>query len=291
MLEGAAHAVAVAFHDDFRSHQGSELNRKPLGEVLRLARPHLPAELVFFVDSAKKLGDLHHHNQGEPPASSPRTAQAMLLQAATLLEWLYRDVLVAEPPAELAAAVDDLHDRQPARAPATSSRPLLVAAVAGCLVALGAGGWALWSARQRPEATAPRPAPGSAFNNLGQPERGWIEAYQNALDSRDVDRLVGLHVIPARRFFMAKNYDGPRLRKLFQGWYDRAGPDRRTGFDHCSIAHVAADEGRSLRCDTYIDPPFPDGGPSRAGTCLVFTPEGKVLSRTETAQIPDCPPP
>jgi hypothetical protein len=117
-----------------------------------------------------------------------------------------------------------------------------------------------------------------------------MEAYGAAINSRDVDRILALHVLPTPRFFMARNLVEAQLRKLYQGWFDGAGRIHRTGFDGCSLANVAGDGARALRCDTYVDPPFPNNKPSRVAACLVFTGDGKILSRTEIAQIPDCPP-
>src|SRR4051812_9371495 len=63
VLEGWAHAVNVALDPAFAPHRGSELHRKMLGDVFPFAKMHLPKDLQVFVDHAKKLGDLHHHNQ------------------------------------------------------------------------------------------------------------------------------------------------------------------------------------------------------------------------------------
>lgn len=298
MLEGFAHTVCVALHSDFPPHRGTELNRKPLGEVLPMARRHLPQDLQVFVDTAKKLGDWHHHNQGEAPESNPLTAQAMLLQCTALLQWLHREVLNTPPPPELIAAIHALQDRGavPVSAVASSRPAVPPHALRGVALGLGlalfgAAVIAVWLFARSADPAASTSNDSGPFHNLDQPERRWIEAYQGALDARDPDRLVALHTIPTGRFFSGQSYDAPHLRRLFQGWFDHAGPTRRTGFDHCSLAHVGSDGARSLKCDTYIDPPLPGGGPSRVATCLAFNSDGKIVSRTEIAQFPSCPPP
>ncbi|MRG98181.1 toll/interleukin-1 receptor domain-containing protein [Polyangium spumosum] len=133
------------------------------------------------------------------------------------------------------------------------------------------------------------PSPSTQAEQLGQPERGWIEAYGAAIDSGDVDRIIALHVLPTRRFFTARNQDATQLRKLYQGWFDGDGRTKRTGFDNCSLATVASDGARALRCETYVEPPF-SKSPSRVPTCLVFRSDGKLLSRTEISKGNDCPP-
>ncbi|MDI1442425.1 TIR domain-containing protein [Polyangium sp. 6x1] len=133
------------------------------------------------------------------------------------------------------------------------------------------------------------PAPSTRAELLGQPERGWVEAYGAALDSGDVDRIIAFHVLPTPRFFLARNQDAMQLRRLYQGWFDGDGRIRRTGFDGCSLAKLADDGSRALRCTTYVDPPF-SNSPSRVPTCLVFRADGKLLSRTELTKSEDCPP-
>jgi TIR domain len=125
---------------------------------------------------------------------------------------------------------------------------------------------------------------------LGQPERGWLEAYGAAIDSRDVDHIIALHVLPTPRFFKVRNQSDAQLRELYGGWFNGDGRTRRTGFDKCSLANVATDGSRSLRCETFVDPPFA-GSPSRVPTCLIFRGDGKLLSRTEITKGSDCPPP
>lgn len=129
------------------------------------------------------------------------------------------------------------------------------------------------------------------FESLGQPERGWIEAYATAIDSGDVDRILALHAIPTRYFFLVRNQDELQLRRHYQGWYDSNKNKRRVGFDHCSLVDIADDGSRALRCIAYGDPPF-EPPPSRKPTCLVFTKDGKLLARTEiSTSLPNCPPP
>jgi hypothetical protein len=289
VLEGVAHAVRIDRDDSFASHERAELNRQLLGELLPKIRPHLPKGLWPIVESIKKLGDLHHHNQGEAIEASPRQALGMLQQCAALLEWLYDDVIGAPRPPELTAAIRALDNRgtgsvvsmvveprpvAPRRAHGARWRWL--ALVAAALVT--AGVWFLFITVRSP------------FRNLSQPERGWIEAYQSALEARDPDRLVALHVIPTGRFFESRGLDAPTLRKLFKGWFDYAGPAHRTGFDQCVTVYAGSDGVRALTCDTYIDPPIP-GKASRLATCLAFNSEGKVVTRTELSRVPSCPPP
>ena len=142
----------------------------------------------------------------------------------------------------------------------------------------------------QPATVAQPSAASTGARPLGQPERGWIEAYGAAIDSGNVDRILALHVLPTPRFFAATNQDAAQLRKLYQGWFDNSGRIHRTGFDGCSLANVAPDGARALRCTTYVDPPFPNNKPSRVPSCLVFTRAGKLLSRTEISHLPDCPP-
>ncbi len=287
VLEGVAHAVCVTRDDAFRSHRGAELNRALLGELLPKVRPHIPRGLRVFVDTVKNLGDLHHHNQGETIEASPLQAQAMLLQCAALLEWLYKGVLDTPLPPELTAAIRALDDRgtNPVSVVAETRRvaPPHVRRRSRWWLGIPALGMvaAVWLVLS---------AIGSPFHNLSQPERRWIEAYQSALEARDPDRLVALHVIPTGRFFEGRAFDAPALRKLFKGWFDYAGPAHRTGFDRCSTTLAGSDRTRALTCDTYIDPPIP-GKPSRVATCLVFNSEGKVVSRVELSRVPSCPPP
>jgi hypothetical protein len=301
VLEGCAHVVRVAWDPSFQPHRGGELRREPLGELLPFMRSKLPAELWLFVNEVKKRGDLHHHNQGEVVESSPRMAQTTLLQCAALLEWMYGIVLLRPPPSALEEAVHDVHERRPAAGPVAPAPPasprgarrvVLALAAVLAVVVLGATGAAIWLPTwDAPAVTAP-PSPGSraAFGTLGEPERTWIAAYQGALEARDVDRLLSLHVLPTRRFYMALNYDGAHVRRAYQGWFDKAGPARRTGFDGCALAQVGPDGSRALQCDAFVDPPLP-GGPARVPTCLVFTSEGKLLSRTEIGTVSSCPPP
>jgi hypothetical protein len=130
---------------------------------------------------------------------------------------------------------------------------------------------------------------GTPTELLGQPEQTWLELYQAAIDSHDVDRIIARHALPTRRFFMAQNQDAEQLRKHYQGWFDGDGRTKRTGFDKCSLASIADDGSRALRCETYVEPPFKTSR-SRVPTCLVFRFDGKLLSRTEISKGSTCPP-
>ncbi len=137
----------------------------------------------------------------------------------------------------------------------------------------------------------PLPAPTFSIplGGFGQPEKSWVEAYGAAIGSGDVERILSLHVLPTPYFFAARDQSEAQLRKRYKGWYDSDGRNRRTGFDSCSLVHVADDGSRACRCITYVDPPFKTS-PSRVPTCLVFRNDGKLLARTEIGASSSCPP-
>lgn len=122
------------------------------------------------------------------------------------------------------------------------------------------------------------------------PEVAWVAAYNAALASRDVDRILAVHALPTSRFFMAKNQSAAQLRALYEGWFRSSGKTRETGFRDCQLVNVAADDSRAVRCDTYVEPPL-EKGPSVVAACLVFDSTGRLTSRTELSVIPGCPPP
>lgn len=133
-------------------------------------------------------------------------------------------------------------------------------------------------------------APSTHAETLGQPERGWLEAYGAAIDSGDIDRIIALHALPTAHFFEARNQDAAQLRTSYQGWFgSETGRARRTGFEKCSLVSLRPDGTRALRCETYVDPPFLRD-PSHVPTCLVFRSDGKLLSRLPIAKGKDCPP-
>ncbi|UQA64067.1 hypothetical protein [Polyangium aurulentum] len=75
---------------------------------------------------------------------------------------------------------------------------------------------------------------------LGEPEQTWLELYQAAINSHNVDRIIARHALPTRRFFMAQNQNAEQLRKLYQGWFDGDGRTKRTGFERCSLECLSA---------------------------------------------------
>ncbi|MEZ4299108.1 MAG: hypothetical protein R3B70_29435 [Polyangiaceae bacterium] len=106
---------------------------------------------------------------------------------------------------------------------------------------------------------------------------------------RDVDRILAIHVLPAPRYFLLKNVSEARLRSLYEDWYRSYGKTRQTGLRNCKPATVLPDRSRAVLCDTYVEPPL-EKGPSVIEACLVFRPDGRLLTRTETRSLP-CPPP
>lgn len=309
--EGLVHIVCVVEKQGFQPYNGSALNRLPMAKALTEAAQHLPPDRLDLINGLKKLGNIYLHNQGEVQRSSPRMAQAALLQCAELLTWVDRDILGEEQPPEVAQAMRSLEGApleptplagsaatpiagpplppqppQPGVASGTSPqsrRGLLAGAVAVGLVLVAALiGWALLKTGGAPTSISPSAA--------AAPEVAWVAAYNAAIASRDVDRILAIHALPTQRFFMVTNQNEAQLRKLYEGWFRGSGKTRETGFRNCQPATVAADGSRALRCDTYVDPPF-DKGLSVVAVCLVFRTDGRLTSRTELGAFPSCPPP
>jgi hypothetical protein len=143
------------------------------------------------------------------------------------------------------------------------------------------------AAPESPLATSP--APNAPRPLAGPPDDatvlGYVEAYAQALSARDVDAILRLHAFPARRFFLQKNYSEAALRSAYEGQLRKEAPGTTYEFKRCAVVHPANAAEVAVRC----------GGSTAAdrsgGTCLVFTLDGRLLSRTELATFPACPPP
>ncbi len=314
IVEGFAHIVCVALDPTFDTHERGELRRLSMEKVLGAAKRYLPPERRDLVNSLKNLGNTFHHNQGSVQRSTPNMARAALLQCAELLAWLDTDILREAPPPEVAQAMRDLEaapstgmpfpaqHAKPGVAPRSSAaqggdkqpvvsrrRIILVATVLGGVALVVLLFW--MNSAQSPDNAPVSAASGRASTSTGAaPELAWVAAYNAAIASRDVDRILAIHAFPAQRFFMATNQSEAQLRKLYEGWFRGRGMTRDTGFRNCQPATVAADGSRALRCDTYVEPPL-DKGISVVPVCLVFRADGHLTSRTELSSFPTCPPP
>lgn len=304
VVEGFVHIVCVELEPTFAPHERGELRRAPLEKAIPIARRHLPPNRRDLVETLKNLGNNFHHNQGVVQRSTPNMARAALFQCSELLTWLDGELLRTALPPDYAQALRDLEGASPVATPlpsaiatpvatplpptAAPSKPSgaprapwrLVAAISlGALVVVIATlFFVLVSGRA--------PAPAASVS----PELAWVGAYNDAIASRDVDRILAVHALPTPRYFMAKNQSASQLRALYEGWYRSLGKTRETGFRDCKPAGTAPDGSRAVRCDTYVDPPL-DKGLSVIPTCLVFRADGRLISRTEIRSFPTCPPP
>lgn len=303
IVEGFAHIVCVVLDPTFETHERGRLRRLPMEKALPAAKRHLPTSLSALADHLKNLGNTFHHNQGTVQRSSPNAARGALLQCAELFTWMDAELLDQAPPLEYAEALRELESAAPVATPLPSSTatPMPVpspapaaarppATKAGSLWPGILGGFALvllvigWLVSREGGA----PAAASAGTSSA-PDLAPVEAYNAAIASKDVDRILAIHALPTSRFFMAKNQNEAQLRKLYEGWFRSSGKTRDTGFRNCQSAGTSADGSRAFRCDTYVDPPL-EKGVSVVAACLVFNSTGRLTSRTELSVIPGCPP-
>jgi hypothetical protein len=311
VLEGWSHLVCVVLDPEFRPYDGKELRREQLATVLRRAREHLPSHRRDALAVLKGLGDSAHHNQGHIQRASPRVARGGLLQCADILEWLFTDVLrepvpnvITEVGHPSALSADDLgSDAKASRAESGSrKRPtwqggIIIGAVATLIFMIidrsesrspsGLHG----SGEPSAEAGAPADPLGPTSSAVGhQPKTGAsshtlarVRAYEAAIATRDVDRILSLHRFPAARWFATSDVPLESVRKNYLLWFERN--DRRVSFHDCKVEQEGA-----VRCDVDLEPPL-EKHPERVPTCLVFDSAGLLISRTELKQVPECPPP
>jgi hypothetical protein len=298
VVEGLVHVVCVELEPKFNPHERGKLRRLKLEDGIRAAKPHLPPDRLDLVNTLKNLGNIFHHNQGVVQRSTPKMALHALLQCASLLEWLDQ-LLRDRPPQSYLTALRDLESAAavatpipPATAVATPLPPAIPRARPAVsrrarwpfAVALMLAAVALVLVLRRNFSTRDE-----LFMPGGSPEVAWVKAYNDAIAAHDVDRILALHVLPAPRYFMLKNVSEPQLRSLYEGWYKSYGKTHETGFRACELVAKLPDGSRAVRCDTYIEPPL-EKGPSVIPACLVFRPDGHVVSRTEIRSFA-CPPP
>lgn len=118
----------------------------------------------------------------------------------------------------------------------------------------------------------------------------YVDAYGKALASRDVEQIMRLQVFPTRRFFAGVNFSESQVRKLYEGWFATPGHGKTTGFRNCVAMPPSSNGELAAQCDTYVEPPLnPD--PGFVPACLVFSSDGRLVSRTEIHKFPTCPPP
>ena len=125
VLEGWAHATAVARKPGFVPYKGGKLHEAPLGDIFTFAQKELPRDLQVWVRQAKQLSDPAHHNPGEHEPATPRLVQSALISCAALVEWTYRDIGGSAPPPLLDRTVRTLRSatvEEPVRVIATAFR-------------------------------------------------------------------------------------------------------------------------------------------------------------------------
>jgi hypothetical protein len=313
VLEGWAHATSIEREPGFAPYDGRKLHRALLAERMKFASRHLPRNLQEYVKHAKALADHVHHNQGDHEPTEPYTAQGMLIQCVALVEWTYREIGHTDAPPALREALRKLRGATLEEAvPATLTTPLPGSSAAPRSETAPFSGRIpppppRTGARSRPSAGRDVAvivavvaiglvlvlAAALAFRRDSSPDEvtlRYARAYGEALESGDVDQIVRLQAFPTRRFFMGTNYSEAQVRKLYGGWFAGQGSTRKTGFKSCNAMPPSPNGELAAVCDTYVAPALtPDPGLVRA--CLVFTPDGRLVSRTEIRSFPACPPP
>lgn len=312
VLEGWAHAVCVARDPEFKPYDGPAPRREPLAKVLERASRHLPHERRRWLAFLKSAGDELSHNQGVELEASAAEAELALGLCAELLIWLHREVLRQPVPAELnrtaGASAPISAGAVASSAPRSTSRPRvrrwlvvggLLAATAVVVGLIMRSTWgtpkpatpartaaesATTSGSGRAPPVADLTTPTIATSLPAKPDAtlAGVSEYERAIASRDVEKVLARHTFPARRWFGMKDASRDDLRRMYSQWL-KSNP-RAVYFEDCEVrpAGVAV-------CQVHVDPPL-ESHPDRVPTCLVFNEDGLIVSRTELAQVPACPP-
>lgn len=282
-LEGWAHAVCVTRDDRFKIARGGGLHRVELAKALEIATKHLPDDRKDLVRMAKALGDLFHHNQGARHGTTERMARGALLQCADLVEWLHDAVLERAPSPQLREAVDGLHSEAVPRwrVLGLSALGLAVVVAIVALVLHGRPSDAAPVVAQEPTRPTVNPA---AVEPLSPTEVfRWAKRYEAALAARDISKLLSIHSHPTKRWFLRKNADFDRVRRDYEAAFAQDVVPV-VSFEKCELAAAT-----SLRCQAVTEPAIV-GYPNGVPTCLAFDAWGRLTSRTELKDVPQCPP-
>lgn len=308
VVEGFVHVVCVELDPKFVPHERGKPRRLSMDDAISIAKRHLPSGREDLVNALKNFGNIFHHNQGSIQRTSPKMAYSALLHCAELLRWLDEDVLKDAPPKDYLDALRELEATAPGATPLPSApvspapvsptaTPLPIAVVPsikkrsalGRRLVIGVaslGVLALVAILVLARVSGSR----AGLFTGASPEVDWVDTYNEAIASGDVDRILAIHVLPAPRYFMLQKVGEAQLRALYEGWYRTYGKTHETGFRNCELAGIGADGSRAVRCDTYVDPPLAKGA-SVIPACLVFRADGRLISRTEIRSFPACPPP